>query len=330
MQRVDPPAPRDLPRGSEPILAAGRHADRPSHPVQRLLQVASAAAKDLLGLIVPVECVACGAPDRDLCAGCARRIRILTARPARVESHAPALIEASGGVLLPAVAAGPYRNELSLAILAFKRHGTAALASELASALARALAAAAGTAARGDGAVLLVPVPTSGSAFLRRGFDPLRLLLARVRRDRRLPAGILWAEALQPRRRGLREGAALTLGTVFSAGGGSQKGLGRSQRRSRVAGSLETRHHVRILGQGAGIRTGRRTVASLRGRRCLVVDDVLTTGATAREAGRALEAAGAVVVGLVTVAYVPLPEEAARTASGTLPADIPRQGANRG
>lgn len=45
-----------------------------------------------------------------------------------------------------------------------------------------------------------------------------------------------------------------------------------------------------------------RNPAALEGRRILIVDDILTTGATLREAGRALEAAGAIQVRAAVVA----------------------------
>ena len=68
---------------------------------------------------------------------------------------------------------------------------------------------------------------------------------------------------------------------------GDQRGLGREARRSNVDGSLV------VAPRGA------------QGLRVLLVDDVVTTGATLAEAARALRAAGAEVVGAVTVAATP-------------------------
>ncbi|WP_194409080.1 ComF family protein [Microbacterium cremeum] len=67
---------------------------------------------------------------------------------------------------------------------------------------------------------------------------------------------------------------------------GDQRGLDRESRRRNVAGSL-------------------RGSPDAAGRRVVVVDDVVTTGATLAEAVRALRAAGADVVAAVTVAATP-------------------------
>jgi predicted amidophosphoribosyltransferase len=67
---------------------------------------------------------------------------------------------------------------------------------------------------------------------------------------------------------------------------GEQKTLGRSARAENLAGSMCAR-------------------GGMRGRRVLLVDDVVTTGATLLEAARALRAAGAEVVGAAILASVP-------------------------
>jgi len=61
-----------------------------------------------------------------------------------------------------------------------------------------------------------------------------------------------------------------------------QSGLDAVARRRNLSGALAVR---------------RRTVPELTGREVIVVDDIVTTGATTAEAARALEAAGARVIG---------------------------------
>jgi predicted amidophosphoribosyltransferase len=65
-----------------------------------------------------------------------------------------------------------------------------------------------------------------------------------------------------------------------------QAGLGREARAENLIGALRARPLV-------------------RGRDCVIVDDFVTTGATLFEARRALEAAGARVVGAAVVGRVP-------------------------
>lgn len=65
-----------------------------------------------------------------------------------------------------------------------------------------------------------------------------------------------------------------------------QAGLSSGERERNREGSLVASHRV-------------------QGRRCLVVDDIVTTGATITEAARAITSAGGVVVGAATIAQTP-------------------------
>lgn len=136
--------------------------------------------------------------------------------------------------------------------------------------LVRALAPALSAAARevlasSSGQVVVVPVPTSPATMRRRGFRVVELLAVRA--------------GLHPRRmlRVARRAA-------------DQRGLGVDARARNVSGTL---------------RVAPRHLAAVAGRRVLLVDDVVTTGATLREAVRALEGAGATVMGAATVAATP-------------------------
>ncbi|MET4137005.1 phosphoribosyltransferase family protein [Pseudarthrobacter sp. PvP090] len=272
--------------------AVARHRGDYRQPLARLANGVADAAAEVLALAAPVDCVCCGAEDLALCGSCELKVRRLMRRPFRAEAQAPALMDVDGSVLLPVVATGAYREELALAVLSFKRHGQGQLAGVLSNGLARAIRAAAGD----EPGLLLVPVPTSSRAYLRRGFSPVHVLLGRIRRTRALRGEpftvFITVNAL--RRTGLpgkvsRLGAAAAnrLQGLPGAPGG-QKGLGRGDRAQRVKGSMRIRRGL--------------FAPAVTGRPCIIVDDVLTTGATVAEAARALRAAGGVVRGAVVVA----------------------------
>ena len=248
----------------------------------------AAAAAELLALAVPVDCVCCGAEDLVLCVACERRVRQLTRHPFRAEAQAPALMDVDGRVILPVVAAGAYRDELAKAVLSFKGHGQHQLRRVLSRALARTVTAA----MHPDDRIALVPVPSSTSAFVRRGFSPVHMLLGSPATGS-FPDG---TQVLDVLRKSWRHPA---------AGGlpGGQKGLGRGARASRVRGSM---------------RVPRRKFDTVAGRRCIIVDDVLTTGATLAEAARALHEGGALVSGAVVLAATRPPDSAG---GGTVSAD---------
>ncbi|MET7381068.1 ComF family protein [Streptomyces sp. NPDC005526] len=222
--------------------------------------------RDLTDLVLPTECGGCGRPRTVLCPEC--RAALSGAAPCRVRP----LPEPPG---LPAVhAAAPYTDEVRAMLLAHKERGVLALSGPLGAALAGAVRAglrAGLTADRGGragaradpgagGPVLLVPVPSARRAVRARGHDPARrIALAAAGELRRsgTPARVL---AVLRQRRGVAD----------------QSGLNSRQRMDNLAGALEV---------AAG------SARLLRGGPVVLVDDLMTTGASLREAARALNTA---------------------------------------
>lgn len=214
-------------------------------------------------LLLGGACVVCGRPGRALCRPCAAD---LPTAP-RVSWPTPT----PDGLALP-IAAGDYDGPLKALVNAHKEHQVLALAAPLGDLLALAVADLLGEvvpAARWGAGVALVPVPSRGTVVRSRGHDPLlrvaRRAASRLRRGG-VPAGVL--RPLRVRRR-MRD----------------QAGLSAADRGANLAGAFVS---VRAATPGD--------------RPVVVVDDVLTTGATAREAQRALEEAGHRVAGIATVA----------------------------
>lgn len=294
--------------GSAPALL-GSAADR--WRLKPWAAAVGAAWADLLAVLLPTSCVVCGAPDSSLCPGCRGRVRRSGTRPYYAQAAAELLPRAEAGrqmepeagacgpktltepdltdvelPALPVLAAGRYAGGLARVLLAYKNHGHTDLAGVLRPVLAGALHHAVQDIGSSTG-LLLVPVPGTGRALRRRGYNPLTMLLAALRTGGLLPAGTGVAPVLRLAGRSprdvLRPGALVAAASGIS--GASQKSLGRKGRRRNVYGTMT-----------AG------PAGTLAGRRCLVVDDVLTTGATLAEATRALRAAGARVEGAVVIA----------------------------
>lgn len=268
---------------------AGRHRGRPHAVWLRAWLWCAAAWRDFLYLVMPADCVVCGAEDYTLCPECSAALRQQTAAPFRAEHSADALVGVAGNPLLPVIAAGEYRDALSQAILGFKNHGRTELGPPLARCLARALLvvnSSSGTEQLATSELLLlVPIPSTGSGWRRRGFDPVALILRALTREARLPSGM----ELVPL---LRIKARLPWHTT------NQKGLGRAARRRNVRNTMAV--------AGKTVRNFR-LQAKPSGQSVILIDDVLTTGSTLREAAKTLEIAGFRVRAAVVLAAARAP-----------------------
>jgi predicted amidophosphoribosyltransferase len=125
------------------------------------------------------------------------------------------------------------------------------------------------------GPVVLVPVPSRRATVRARGHDPTWAITTRASRLLARSGQDVIAQRLLLLRPGVVD----------------QAGLGAGERAVNLAGSMTC--------PAAGLRR----LGARRSRvRAVVCDDVLTTGSTAREAQRALEAVGLEVVGVAVVA----------------------------
>ncbi|GAA1352353.1 hypothetical protein GCM10009595_15090 [Falsarthrobacter nasiphocae] len=206
-------------------------------------------------------------------------------RPFEASERASALPLGPSGEPWPVWAGGEYTGLRSELMLAFKGRGVTAVSDVLASHLGAAVAAL----DLGERDVL-VRVPPSWRSCLTRGYDPVERLLA--------GAGGAGERGLVRRRAAWRPAAR-----------GGQKGLGARQRGERLARAF---------------RPGPRAGAVLpRCGRVVVVDDVLTTGATLGAVMKVLLAAGApAVAGAVALAARPT----GRAGEGTLGEPLGKDG----
>ncbi|UXY20144.1 ComF family protein [Streptomyces cynarae] len=212
--------------------------------------------QDLTDLVLPAECGGCGRPRTVLCPECR----------AALHGTAPRLVrpvpEPAG--LPPVHAAAPYEGAVRATLLSHKERGALTLAGPLGTALAGAVRACCGSlASRAGGGptpVLLVPVPSARRAVRARGHDPTRrIALAAAGQLRRAGTAARVAAVLRQRR-----------------AVADQAGLGSRERLTNLAGALEV---------PAG------SARLLAGGRIVLVDDLMTTGASLTEAARAVRAA---------------------------------------
>ncbi|MET9221578.1 ComF family protein [Streptomyces sp. NPDC003300] len=218
--------------------------------------------QEITGLVLPVDCAGCGRPRTELCERC--RVLIGGAAESVPVRRVRPTPEPPG--LPPVYAAGRYGDEVRAVVLAHKERGALGLARPLGTALAAAVRR-----VGVPGTVLLVPVPSARRAVARRGHDAT----ARIAR----------AAARELRRGGVPARAVAALRQRRPVA--DQSGLGAAGRPANLAGAVAA----------AGGPAALLTVAPV-----VLVDDLMTTGASLTVAARAVTAAGGRVAGAAVVA----------------------------
>lgn len=239
---------------------------------------------DLADAVFPPLCALCGAEDPGDGRGCDEHRLPLAPPGPRCRRCASALPPAIADgercadcrrdppSFEAAIALGDYRAQPAIRdwILALKHGGRR----DLAPSLGRALAArfAEDRSRRADeslGPPILVPVPLHWTRRLERGYDQARLVAESAAAE---------------------DGLEVVLALSRSRPTAVQGSIGAPSRRANVSGAFVPRL---LFGRGA---------RKVTGRDAWIVDDVVTSGATASECSRALKRLGAARVGLLALA----------------------------
>ncbi len=236
-----------------------------------------------LELVLPSSCAACHAVAvrGPLCAPCRAGVRAASRHVAPAGPPPPAGPRPPPPAGPPCWSGAHFEGPLRLAVTAYKDEGRRDLRDELARLLGTALSSAADDPAlrrrlASGEEVLVVPVPTAGASRRRRGDDPVAALAHAATA----------AVGVAPPTPGMVVVPAL----AHTRRVADQAHLDRQSRARNLAGSMVVAPAWREV---------------VRGAVCVVVDDVVTTGATLAEAARALHDAGARHVVAATCATTP-------------------------
>ncbi|MEK8072184.1 ComF family protein [Rhodococcoides navarretei] len=224
--------------------------------------------RTLLDLVLPLECAGCGAPGESWCSVCSVALFVppIAVRP-RVDPG------------VPCWSLGTYSGPRRTGVIALKERGRRSVARPF----GRALAGAVGHLREAGeidppelSSLILICAPSRARAARARGGDPV-LKCARIAAEQLVPERVLVPELLR-----------------MSGGVRDSVGLSAGQRQHNVAGRIEA---VGVVRPRSDARVAGSTDFTV-----LLIDDVITTGATLAESARVLTGFGVPVAGALVVA----------------------------